>query len=83
MKKMICLCMVIVFAGCDDESKNISNKYDMPPGLNNCNVYYIHTDSHLEDLYVVKCKDSSIVSTQYDIKDNDGNTIKHVSTTIK
>lgn len=70
------LIILLILGGCDlrGHSKDASNKYNLPSGLSDCNVYYIGGENG-DILTAIRCPNSS-TATNYQT----GKTRKSVST---
>lgn len=56
MKKLI-LIAALALVGCNPNTKEISDNYELPEGLKDCQVYKMESMSR--DLYVVRCPNST------------------------
>lgn len=56
MKKLIIIAALLL-TGCDSYTDDLSSRYDLPKGLEDCKVYRM-TPSRGKDLYIVRCPNS-------------------------
>lgn len=68
MKKLILIAIVLI-AGCDGYTDDVSGRYQLPKGLQDCQVYLM-SPSRGKDLYVVRCPNSTTAVSYRENKHN-------------
>ncbi len=65
--KELALIAALLLAGCDAYTDDVSDRYQLPKGLQDCEVYRM-TASRGKDLYVIRCPNSTTTTSYQDNK---------------
>jgi len=75
MKKIILLALVsVLLSGCDAKTEEIGQKYTLPDGLKDCQIYRLDP-SRGKILYVVRCSKSQTTTSYMSNKTNTSTTL--------
>lgn len=61
-KSLFVLSLVLVLTGCSKETKNITEKFILPDGLKDCQVYFLQS-SAINHIQVVRCPNSDTTTS--------------------
>lgn len=63
MKKLIITLGILLLVGCDANTRERTQDYILPPGMEHCQIFKLNGDGGSMTLYAVSCPNSSVSVT--------------------